>query len=224
MTKLSDTQLVILAAASQRQDGNVLPLPGSLYGGARGKVITSLMTKGLIEEVEARAGDEVWRETGDGHGVTLAITRAGLTAINCEPEDATQGAQEEQSTEPAVDDAGQDKEAPVEPAEALSGHPKAQANEASWENLPDHGTKSGAARKNADPDTKRKQRAGTKQAQLIEMLRTPDGASIAEISNTFGWQQHTVRGAIAGGLKKKLGLEVASEKVEGRGTVYRIPA
>ena len=38
------------------------------------------------------------------------------------------------------------------------------------------------------------------------------------------WQNHTVRGAVAGALKKKLGLDVISEKIEGRGRVYRLPA
>jgi hypothetical protein len=65
-------------------------------------------------------------------------------------------------------------------------------------------------------------RAGTKQAALIAMLRAPDGATIQEITAATGWQAHTVRGAIAGALKKKLGLDVTSEKVEGRGRVYRI--
>ncbi len=67
-------------------------------------------------------------------------------------------------------------------------------------------------------------REGTKQATLIAMLRAPDGASIEEIAAATGWQSHTVRGAMAGALKKKLGLEVTSEKVEGRGRVYRLPA
>lgn len=62
----------------------------------------------------------------------------------------------------------------------------------------------------------------SKQAQLIEMLKGPKGASIAEIVAAFGWQAHTVRGAIAEALKKKLGLAVTSEKVEGRGRVYSI--
>ena len=67
-----------------------------------------------------------------------------------------------------------------------------------------------------------KVRAGTKQARLIEMLRAPDGATIAEIAQATGWQPHTVRGAIAGALKKKLQLAVTSEKADGRGRVYRI--
>ena len=69
----------------------------------------------------------------------------------------------------------------------------------------------------------RKVRTGTKQAMLIEMLRAPEGATIDEIVAATGWQKHTVRGAIAGALEKKLGLEVTSEKVEGRGRVYKLP-
>jgi hypothetical protein len=69
-----------------------------------------------------------------------------------------------------------------------------------------------------DPRT----RAESKQAKLIEMLKRAQGATIDEIASEFEWQKHTVRGAIAGALKKKLGLDVKSEKVEGRGRVYRI--
>jgi hypothetical protein len=65
-------------------------------------------------------------------------------------------------------------------------------------------------------------RQGTKQEALIAMLKRPEGASIAEIMEATGWLAHTIRGAIAGALKKKLGLTIASEKVEGRGRVYRI--
>ncbi|MEF9605191.1 DUF3489 domain-containing protein, partial [Paracoccus sp. PXZ] len=75
----------------------------------------------------------------------------------------------------------------------------------------------------AAPKT-RKPREGTKQATLIAMLRAPDGATIEEIMAATGWQSHTVRGAMAGALKKKLGLEVTSEKVENRGRVYKLPA
>jgi hypothetical protein len=69
-----------------------------------------------------------------------------------------------------------------------------------------------------------RQRNGTKQEALIAMLRAEGGATINEIADALAWRPHTVRGAIAGALKKKLGLEVTSEKVEGRGRVYRLPA
>ncbi|MGA7427604.1 MAG: DUF3489 domain-containing protein [Rhodoplanes sp.] len=65
-------------------------------------------------------------------------------------------------------------------------------------------------------------RDGSKQAQLIGMLRRAKGATIEEIAEALSWQPHTVRGAIAGALKKKLGLEVTSEKDEKRGRVYRV--
>lgn len=55
------------------------------------------------------------------------------------------------------------------------------------------------------------------------MLKTAKGATIDEIVKALDWQPHTVRGAMAGALKKKLGLNITSEKVEGRGRVYRIP-
>jgi len=65
-------------------------------------------------------------------------------------------------------------------------------------------------------------RKDSKQAQLIAMLRRAKGATVQEIAEALSWQPHTVRGAIAGALKKKLGLDVTSEKDEKRGRVYRI--
>jgi len=69
---------------------------------------------------------------------------------------------------------------------------------------------------------KPKLRTGTKQAMLIEMLRAPDGATIAEIVTALNWQKHTARGSISGTLKKRLGLTITSEKIEERGRVYKI--
>ena len=60
------------------------------------------------------------------------------------------------------------------------------------------------------------------EAQLIEMHKRPEGATIQEIVAKLKWQAHTVRGAFGGALKKRLGLKVESEKVEGRGRVYRL--
>ena len=76
----------------------------------------------------------------------------------------------------------------------------------------------------ADGEAKseRKARTDTKQAKLIAMLETKDGATVEEIAAAFAWQAHTVRGVLYGALKKKLGLNIDSEKVESRGRVYRI--
>ncbi len=76
------------------------------------------------------------------------------------------------------------------------------AAEASWQqDQPDAAPKRG--------------RDNSKQALVIEMLKRPEGATIAQISEATGWQQHTVRGTFAGALKKKLGLTIVSEKIDG---------
>ena len=68
----------------------------------------------------------------------------------------------------------------------------------------------------------RKPREGTKQEALIAMLKQPAGASIAEIMEATAWQAHSVRGFIAGALKKKFDLDVTSEKDEIRGRIYKL--
>ncbi len=65
-------------------------------------------------------------------------------------------------------------------------------------------------------------RQGTKQALLIDLLKRKKGATIDEAVEATGWQAHSVRGAISGTLKKKLGLTVSSELIGNRGRVYRI--
>jgi len=65
-------------------------------------------------------------------------------------------------------------------------------------------------------------RPGTKLASLITLLIRKEGATIGDLTKATDWQAHSVRGAISGTLKKKLGLTVTSVSVEGRGRVYRI--
>ena len=61
----------------------------------------------------------------------------------------------------------------------------------------------------------------TKHARIIAMLRTPTGATIASIVTATEWQQHSVRGFLAGVVRKKLGLNLVSEQTD-KGRVYRI--
>jgi Protein of unknown function (DUF3489) len=218
MTKLSDTQAVILSAAAKRDDGAVLPLPETLRikGGAVDKVLRSLKGKGLIDHQGAPRGDDP---------PPLRITRAGLQAIGVEPEgEETQVG----APAPAATDA------PATPAEA-----GAQAVEG-----PAHGTEADSAATPARSKARTKAakpgkaapartptpRAGTKQALMIEMLERPEGATVEQIAAATGWQHHTIRGAISGALKKKLRLiveatrtrEVGPNSAKGSTTVYRI--
>ena len=75
-------------------------------------------------------------------------------------------------------------------------------------------------------------RAGTKQAAMIALVERPEGATVEQIAAATGWQHHTIRGAISGALKKKLGLTVEATRTrevgpnktgaKGSSTVYRI--
>jgi hypothetical protein len=62
----------------------------------------------------------------------------------------------------------------------------------------------------------------TKQATLIDMLKRDEGATIAQITEAIGWQPHTIRGAISGALRKKLGLTVTSTRFETGERIYRV--
>lgn len=61
----------------------------------------------------------------------------------------------------------------------------------------------------------------TKMEQVIAGLRRPEGMSVPDIVDLTGWQSHSVRGFMSGALKKKRGLTIVSEKIEGQ-RVYRI--
>ena len=207
MPNLSDTQLLVLAAAAQREDRNLLPLPGSLRGSAAVKVVGALLARGLVAEtvtdsmVAADAAlNRFWRNDAEGHAIPPHITDAGLAALGIE-DASTDAAAAGEAAEPQV-------------AELQVAEPDA-ALLADVETAEEGFT-------TPEPAAPRRSRPDSKQARLIDMLRSPEGVTIAEVAAALDWHPHTVRGAIARALKKKLGLEVTSEKVEGRGRVYRI--
>ena len=86
MTKLTDTQLVILGAAAGRESHAILPLPKSLKAnkGAAATVLKTLIKKELIEETPSALGDEHWRKGEAGRKIALTVTDAGLAALDGE--------------------------------------------------------------------------------------------------------------------------------------------
>jgi hypothetical protein len=87
MTKLTDTQLVLLSAASQRDDG-VIPITDRLKGGIAIAVGNKLIALGLAEERIASPLSRGWRESDEGQRFLLIITPAGLAAIGVYETDA----------------------------------------------------------------------------------------------------------------------------------------
>ena len=77
-----------------------------------------------------------------------------------------------------------------------------------------------AARRNVNQPA----RSNSKQAEVIGLLTRPGGVTIPSVMQATGWQSHSVRGFLAGVVRKKLGLPLTSEKPEGGERVYRIAA
>ena len=119
MTRLSDTQLVILSAAAQRDDLSVLPLPESLKlkGGALNKVMDSLRNRGLIRVIG-----------GDGGPERVVITSEGMAAIGVEADDDE--APTAADTAPTSAEADSAAEAPAPASEANGATKRAKAKPA----------------------------------------------------------------------------------------------
>ncbi|MEQ8441305.1 MAG: DUF3489 domain-containing protein [Alphaproteobacteria bacterium] len=98
--KLTDTQLIILSTASQRDDHAVLPLPDDvkLAGGARTKSLQTLIKRGVIEEVD---GTPDWKGLETAHPKILRITVAGLAELGIGTPDSESTKQETKPKAPA---------------------------------------------------------------------------------------------------------------------------
>jgi hypothetical protein len=265
MTKLSDSQRVILSAAAQHEMG-LARAPKTLPAAARNAVFRSLIKNNLLTEINApREHVGVgWRQDDDGTWIVARITDEGLRAIGIDPNegDAVVGepdcsgiegsvADTANTVPPAAQPATQDaavaegaQAAPLAEEIALldralaaraatprtSLRDAAAAVLAAWDDEANRATDMIAAldapmealrtllagkpaRVAREPGAPRKPREGTKQEQVLAMLRRREGATIAQIAETTGWAQHTVRGFFAG-LKKRHGITViAAERV-----------
>ena len=193
--KLTDTQLIMLSAAAQRDDRCLVASP-KLKGGAALKVANRLISVGFVEEIEAEAGNPIWRPNNEtGRGYALKLTAVGAKAIGLDevvkPENAHNeiGADENRAQE-AISSRAEVREAPQprEPAPAGLSVP----------------------------------RSGSKLAQVLELLKQEHGATIDELIAATGWLAHTTRAALTG-LRKR-GYPVAINRADDRGSFYRLKA
>lgn len=183
MTKLTDTQLIVLSAAAAHEEG-AASVPPRMTKAAAAKVGSSLVARKLMREIRAKAGMPVWREDEQGRSLALVILRAGRDAIGVDEMD-TQG--EEQQVSAGSKTASRTKAGQAKPAR------KQQAASALM------------------PDCSMP-REGSKQALLITMLQKKEGASITALMEATGWLPHTTRAALTGLRKRGFAIEHAKEE------------
>ena len=196
--RLSDTQLVLLSAAAQRDDHCLTTTP-KLKGGAARNVAEKLIAAGLVEEIKAKAGVPIWRRDEEtAQSFALRLTAAGLGAI-------------------AVDAAAM-KDQPAEPTFTNGGPPhsvqqslgKAGREMSCRDGSEGATTSSGVVREGVAPSIPR---PGSKLMEVIELLRGEHGATIDELIAATNWLPHTTRAALTG-LRKR-GYAITRDRSDG---------
>jgi hypothetical protein len=218
MSRLTDTQLVILSSALRRNDRGV-DLPANVTGEPVRKAVHTLIRAGLLEEVRANGSLLAWRRDAEAGPMALRITKHGLDAVGVKGDaaaaalEASNGAAPDR-VETAKSAASRKRISAAAQKPARMKHQRGKAE-----------TKVGSPRKSR-PGSKQARllpnaEPGSKQSRVIAMLQSPAGATIAAMMKATGWQQHSVRGFLAGVVRKRLKLKLGSNKVDGV-RVYRI--
>jgi hypothetical protein len=195
--KLTDTQLIMLNAAAQRNDRYLVAAPNLKVAAAQ-KIASKLIGAGLVREIRAKAGAPVWRRDEDaGLSYALRLTVAGAKAIAID-----------ESLEPGLVDDDGDLRENIAPARSSSEEHSAPDPSSAGENRT-------AFRRSSSP------RGGTKLAQVVELLQQDRGASIDELIVVTGWLPHTTRAALTG-LRKRGFVTAIDRSDKERGSIYRV--
>lgn len=197
--KLSDTQLQILSTASRRTDHSAL-LPANLKGSAAKKVIEKLLSQKLLQELKAKEDIPIWRR-GDGNSsFSLRITKAGLRAI--EVEDVAEASENRAAAD-------------LDGIEAPDVCPKPNSSERPGRVSRTSRKNAGAASAKAIGASSDQVKPDSKQDRIVALLQRPEGATLDALVRETQWQKHSLRGFLAGTVRKKLKLPLLSEKIDG---------
>jgi hypothetical protein len=203
MTKLTDTQLIVLSSAAQHDEG-LATRPANLNAAAAMKVASSLVDKGLVREIRAKADAPVWHENDDRR-FALKITRAGREAIGVDDEEAQHTASSSATPDVSKSKKSGSKSAgKQDPAKTATARTKAARHKTS-----------------GDAESSSVQiRAGSKQATIVKLMSRPKGATLDEMVEATDWLPHTTRAALT--ALRKRGFALERIKDEAKGSVYRI--
>ncbi len=194
--KFNGTQLVLLSAASRRDDHCLVQPAGPRRRQAR-RAVAKLLEVGLVKEIRAKTGAPIWRRDEEtGQTYALKLTAAGAKAIATEETRPSEGEAERRSDHSIV---------------AVDFMPELGSDPAAAIDKPN----SGVAPSPTSP------RGGTKIALVIELLLRSDGATLAELVAATGWLPHTTRAALTG-LRKRGYAPGIDRADKARGSVYRI--
>jgi len=220
--RLSDTQLIALSSASQREDGAVT-LPDRIKGAAAVNLISSLVAKGLVCEMHAVGAMPVSRRDEEGRPFALLITGLGRASINAAGAASANRNQEDEVAETQIgapsteqlqaSDVSEPLQGAALPPAATAAKPDSAPLEAPVGKQDASGGAPAATPATGMP------RDGSKLANVIGLLDRPEGASLEDIIRITNWLPHTTRAALTG-LRKR-GLNIERRRADGA-TRYRI--